>query len=162
MNRLLNDLQPYPFERLRALLRGVEPPAAMSPIAMSIGEPRHRAPACVRDAMVSALDGLSSYPPTAGGEPLRRTVAGWLERRYRLPRIDPATQVLPVNGSKEALFAIAQLVVDVASGAARPYFVCDRAGRHTPRSTPRRAALCRADGGALLPEGKARGRSAKG
>ena len=120
MNRLLNDLQPYPFERLRALLRGVEPPAALSPIAMSIGEPRHRAPACVRDAMVAALDGLSSYPPTAGGEALRRTIAGWLERRFGLPRIDPATQVLPVNGSKEAHFALAQLVVDLQPGAARP------------------------------------------
>lgn len=120
MNRFLDSLQPYPFERLRALLRGVEPPAGLRPISMSIGEPKHTAPACVRDAMVAALDGLSSYPPTAGGEPLRRAIAGWLERRYGLPRVDAATQVLPVNGSKEALFAVAQLVVDARPGAPQP------------------------------------------
>ncbi len=120
MNRLLDNLQPYPFERLRALLRGIDPPIALRPIAMSIGEPRHRAPACVREAMVAALDGLSSYPPTAGGEPLRRAIASWLDRRYGLPGVDAATQVLPVNGSKEALFAIAQLVVDAGPGSTRP------------------------------------------
>jgi N-succinyldiaminopimelate aminotransferase len=120
LNRLLDSLQPYPFERLRALLRGVEPSAAHAPISMSIGEPKHAAPQRVKDAMVAALDGLSSYPPTAGGEPLRRAVAGWLQRRYGLPRVDPATQVLPVNGSKEALFAIAQLVVDARPDGPKP------------------------------------------
>jgi N-succinyldiaminopimelate aminotransferase len=120
LNHLLDSLQPYPFERLRTLVKGAEPPAAMRPISMSIGEPKHPAPRCVREALVDALDGLSSYPPTAGGEPLRSAVAGWLQRRYGVPRIDPATQVLPVNGSKEALFAIAQLVVDVRAGAPRP------------------------------------------
>jgi N-succinyldiaminopimelate aminotransferase len=120
VNPLLEALPPYPFERLRALLRGVEPPAGLRPIAMSIGEPRHAAPQRIRDAMVAALDGLSSYPPTAGGEALRSAVARWLERRYGLTRIDPATQVLPVNGSKEALFAIAQLVIDARSMGGRP------------------------------------------
>ncbi|HMS06157.1 MAG TPA: succinyldiaminopimelate transaminase [Burkholderiaceae bacterium] len=120
MNRLLDSLQPYPFERLRALLRGVEPPAGIAPISMSLGEPKHAAPARVRDAMVAALDGLSSYPPTAGGAPLREAIAAWLQRRYGLPRIDPATQVLPVNGSKEALFSVAQLVVDARPGGPRP------------------------------------------
>ena len=120
MNRLLDSLQPYPFERLRALLKGVEPPATLRPISMSIGEPKHAAPARVRDAMVAALDGLSSYPPTAGGAALREAIAAWLQRRYGLPRIDAATQVLPVNGSKEALFSIAQLVVDAPAGGPRP------------------------------------------
>jgi len=120
LNHLLDSLQPYPFERLRALLAGVVPSAAHRPIAMSIGEPRHSAPARVRDAMVAALDGLSVYPPTAGGPALRGAIADWLRGRYRLPAIDPSTQVLPVNGSKEALFAIAQTVVDVRPDAPRP------------------------------------------
>jgi N-succinyldiaminopimelate aminotransferase len=123
LNRFLDSLQPYPFERLRALLKGVEPAAHLAPISMSIGEPKHAAPQRVRDAMVAALDGLSSYPPTAGGAPLREAIAAWLQRRYGLPRIDPATQVLPVNGSKEALFSIAQLVVDARPGAPRPAVV---------------------------------------
>ena len=71
MNRILDRLPPYPFERLRTLLKGVTPPASLRPIAMSIGEPRHPAPQCVRDAMIAGLDGLSAYPPTAGGAPLR-------------------------------------------------------------------------------------------
>jgi N-succinyldiaminopimelate aminotransferase len=123
LNRFLDSLQPYPFERLRALLKSVEPAAHLAPISMSIGEPKHAAPQRVRDAMVAALDGLSSYPPTAGGAPLREAIAAWLQRRYGLPRIDPATQVLPVNGSKEALFSIAQLVVDARPGAPRPAVV---------------------------------------
>jgi N-succinyldiaminopimelate aminotransferase len=120
LNRFLDSLQPYPFERLRVLLKGVEPPAGPAPISMSIGEPKHAAPARVRDAMVAALDGLSSYPPTAGGAALREAIAGWLQRRYGLPRIDAATQVLPVNGSKEALFSVAQLVVDAQATGPRP------------------------------------------
>lgn len=120
MNHLLELLQPYPFERLRTLIAGATPPAALAPISMSIGEPKHAAPARVRDAMVAALDGLSAYPPTAGSAPLREAIAAWLQRRYALPRVDPATQVLPVNGSKEALFAIAQLVVDPHPGGPQP------------------------------------------
>lgn len=120
MNHLLESLQPYPFERLRALLDGVVPSPSHRPIAMSIGEPRHSAPQRVRDAMVAALDGLSVYPPTAGSAELRGAIADWLKARYGLPAIDPSTQVLPVNGSKEALFAIAQTVVDPRPGEARP------------------------------------------
>ena len=120
MNSFLDELPPYPFERLRALVRGVDPPAGLRPISMSIGEPKHPSPACVRDALVAALDGLSAYPPTAGGAALREAIAGWLRSRYRLDRIDPATQVLPVNGSKEALFSVAQLVVDPRQAGPRP------------------------------------------
>ncbi|HYF60568.1 MAG TPA: succinyldiaminopimelate transaminase [Burkholderiaceae bacterium] len=120
MNRYIDSLQPYPFERLRALLAGTTPSAAHPPISMSIGEPKHPAPRCVRDALVAGLDGLSVYPPTLGGAALREAIAAWLVRRHGLPSIDPATQVLPVNGSKEALFSIAQLVVDPTAGGARP------------------------------------------
>jgi N-succinyldiaminopimelate aminotransferase len=87
---------------------------------MSIGEPKHPAPTLVREALVGALDGLSSYPPTLGGEPLRRAIADWLQRRYQLPAIDPARQILPANGSKEALYSIAQVAVDVRPGEPQP------------------------------------------
>ncbi len=120
MNHLLDTLSPYPFERLRGLLKGITPDPAYSPISMSIGEPKHPAPAIARQAMVDALDGLSNYPPTLGGEPIRRAMAQWLQWRYQLPSIDPARQIIPVNGSKEALYAIAQLVVDVQPGQPRP------------------------------------------
>jgi N-succinyldiaminopimelate aminotransferase len=120
LNRNLESLPPYPFERLRGLLDGVVPSSHWSPISMSIGEPKHPAPPLVRDALVAALDGLSVYPPTAGGEPLRQAVAHWARARWGLDRLDPATEVLPVNGSKEALFAIAQAVVDPSPGAPRP------------------------------------------
>jgi N-succinyldiaminopimelate aminotransferase len=112
LNRFLDMLQPYPFERLRALLDGVTPDPRHSPVSMSIGEPRHPAPPLVRDALVAHLDGLSVYPPTRGSDTLREAMARWLCERFGLAGIDPATQVLPVNGSKEALFSIAQAVVD--------------------------------------------------
>ncbi len=112
VNPYLQRLHPYPFAKLRALLAGVTPPAGLAPIRLSIGEPQHPTPAFVREALMAGLDGLAVYPTTQGGEPLRRAIAGWLERRYGLPAVDPATQVLPVNGSREALFAFAQCVVD--------------------------------------------------
>jgi N-succinyldiaminopimelate aminotransferase len=112
MNPLLARLQPYPFEKLRALLAGVTPNPALSPIALSIGEPKHPTPEFIRAALAGALDGLASYPATAGLPALREAIAAWLMRRYQLPQVDPATQVLPVNGSREALFAFAQTIVD--------------------------------------------------
>jgi N-succinyldiaminopimelate aminotransferase len=119
LNPLLGRLQPYPFEKLRALLAGVTPNPALRPINLSIGEPRHPTPALVRSALAGALDGLSAYPATAGTPALREAIAGWLVRRYGLPAVDPATQVLPVNGSREALFAFAQTIIDPSGGAAR-------------------------------------------
>jgi len=119
LNPLLGRLQPYPFEKLRALLAGVTPSPAHSPINLSIGEPKHPTPALVTDALAAALGGLASYPATAGTPALREAIAGWLGRRYALPSLDPTTQVLPVNGSREALFAFAQTVVDPAGGNAR-------------------------------------------
>ncbi|MCM5569176.1 succinyldiaminopimelate transaminase [Burkholderiaceae bacterium FT117] len=116
MNSILDCLQPYPFERLRGLLAGVEPSKAHAPLNLSIGEPRHPTPAVIREAITAHLDGLSGYPPTAGSDALREAIAGWLMRRYGLPSIDPKTQVLPVLGSREALFAFAQTVVDPRDG----------------------------------------------
>lgn len=111
MNPLLQRLQPYPFERLRELTRDVQPNPAYAPISLGIGEPKHPTPAFIREALTAALDGLASYPATAGEPALREACAGWIARRYGVT-VDPATQVLPVNGSREALFALAQTVVD--------------------------------------------------
>lgn len=117
MNPRLSALNPYPFERLRQLLAQAPAPAGVSPISLSIGEPRHPAPLLAVDAMRQAMDGLSTYPPTKGEPALRSAIAGWIARRYDMPRPDPETQVLPVLGSREALFAIAQTVVDPVPGA---------------------------------------------
>lgn len=114
MNPHLQDLHPYPFEKLRALFEGITPPTGYSPIRLSIGEPQHATPAFIRESLIDNLDGLANYPTTQGSDTLRRSVANWLERRYKLPAVNPATQVLPVNGSREALFAFAQCVVDGA------------------------------------------------
>ena len=119
MNPLLARLQPYPFEKLRALLEGVTPNPALRPINLQIGEPKHATPELVKAALAASLEGLATYPATAGTPALREAVAGWLARRYALKAIDAATQVLPVNGSREALFAFAQTVVDAAGGTAR-------------------------------------------
>ena len=112
MNPLLQKLQPYPFEKLRQLFAGVTPNPDYKAISLGIGEPKHPTPALIRQALTDNLNGLASYPTTAGSDALRATIAGWLEHRYDLPKLDPASQVLPVNGSREALFALAQTVID--------------------------------------------------
>jgi len=111
MNPLLSRLQPYPFERLRQLHAGITPNPAYRPISLGIGEPRHATPQRVKDALTASLGGLASYPGTLGEPKLRLAMADWLSRRYGLA-LDPATQVLPVNGSREALFSLAQTVID--------------------------------------------------
>jgi len=111
-NPALDLLRPYPFERLRSLLAPLTPPAHLAPINLSIGEPRHPTPAVLLDALSAALPGLASYPATRGSDALRAAIAAWLERRYDLPSVDPQTQVLPVTGSREALFSFAQAVID--------------------------------------------------
>ena len=111
MNPLLARLQPYPFERLRALMADVAPSSSHKAISLGIGEPRHATPALIEAAIVAGLKGLSTYPATAGEPRLREAITGWVQRRYGVV-LDPATQVLPVNGSREALFALAQCVVD--------------------------------------------------
>lgn len=115
MNPLLSRLQPYPFERLRQLFAGVTPNPAYRPISLGIGEPKHPTPRFIKDALAAAMDqpghDLAGYPPTAGSTELRQACAAWMQRRYGLA-LDAATQILPVNGSREALFAFAQTVID--------------------------------------------------
>jgi N-succinyldiaminopimelate aminotransferase len=113
MNPLLDRLNPYPFERLRELTADIVPSPQHSEISLGIGEPRHATPALVEDAIRGSLSGLSSYPPTAGAPALREACAAWVQRRYGVA-LDPATQVLPVNGSREALFSLAQTVIDAS------------------------------------------------
>ena len=114
MNPRLRQLQPYPFERLRALLAGAAPPAGLRHIPLSIGEPKHAPPAFVAAALTRALDTLGSYPLAAGLPELREAIARWLERRFGLPPggVDATAMVLPVNGTREGLFAFVQAVVD--------------------------------------------------
>lgn len=114
MNPDINKLQPYPFERLAALLQGSRPEANDSVINLAVGEPRHAPPAFVTEELITHLHGLSRYPATKGGPALRASIAGWLRRRYGLPdaAIDPERHVLPVNGTREALFAFAQSCID--------------------------------------------------
>lgn len=111
MNPLLSRLQPYPFERLRQLFEGVTPPTQYSPISLGMGEPRHPTPPFIQQALCEHVNGLASYPATAGEPALREACAQWLKRRYAID-VQGASQVLPVNGSREALFAFAQTVID--------------------------------------------------
>jgi N-succinyldiaminopimelate aminotransferase len=114
MNPALDQLQPYPFEKLRALLGSVQPPADKRAIALSIGEPKHRSPEFVGQALTANLDKLAVYPTTLGLPELRQSIAGWCERRFGVPAgwLDAARHVLPVNGTREALFAFTQTVVN--------------------------------------------------
>lgn len=117
MNTRLNLLQPYPFEKLRKLLASAKPESTGLPlIDLSIGEPKHVAPLLAKQAITNSLDGLSGYPPTKGSDKLRGVIADWLQKRYQLPQVDSQTQVLPVLGSREALFAFAQVVIDSSKG----------------------------------------------
>lgn len=113
MNVDLQRLQPYPFEKLRKLKQGIAPPPGLEHIDLSVGEPKHPAPGFVRQKLTDELASLSHYPSTKGIAELRETIASWLQRRFRLTaRPNPDTEVLPVNGTREALFAFAQTVVD--------------------------------------------------
>lgn len=125
MNPLLDHLQPYPFERLRELVRDIQPSAAHRAISLGIGEPRHPTPPLIQQALAEALGGLARYPATAGEPALREAIAAWVQRRYGCT-LDPATQVLPVNGSREALFSLAQTVLDPGerSRGPTPVVIC--------------------------------------
>ena len=143
MNPLLDRLQSYPFEKLRTLFSGIRPDPAYRPVNLGIGEPRHPAPDFIRQALAANPAGLSRYPATLGTIALREAIANWLARRYAIPAPDPETQILPTLGSREALFALAQTVLDPAGhgivvcpnpfyqiyegaallGGAEPYFV---------------------------------------
>ena len=112
MNPLLAKLQPYPFERLKQLFSHVTPNPVLKPISLGIGEPKHATPLFIQEALKAAVaTGLSAYPATAGEPALRKACASWLQTRYRLT-LDPFSQILPVNGSREALFALTQTVID--------------------------------------------------
>ena len=117
MNPNLNKLHPYPFQKLRELFRDLTPDAAQAPVNLSIGEPKHATPAFIKEALAANLGGLAHYPTTLGSAELRSAIAGWLQARYGIPAPDIETGIIPVNGSREALFAFAQAVVD----AARPH-----------------------------------------
>ena len=122
MNPDLQRLQPYPFQKLARLFGEVTPNAAFKPISLHIGEPKHATPAFIKDALVAGLDGLANYPTTIGSDTLRSAIAHWLARRYGIPTPDAKTQILPVNGSREALFAFAQAVIDRSKD--KPAVVC--------------------------------------
>jgi len=111
MNSRLDQLQPYPFQRLRELFAGVSPNPELSPVNLSIGEPKHATPEFIKQALTANMAGLSNYPLTQGSDALREAIAAWCARRYGV-ELDAATEVLPVNGSREALFAFAQAVID--------------------------------------------------
>jgi N-succinyldiaminopimelate aminotransferase len=111
MNPRLKLLKPYPFERLRKLHAEVVPTANLTPISLGIGEPKHPTPQIIQQALAADLSGLASYPATAGDVRLRQTISAWLQRRYHID-VSPTTQILPVNGSREALFAFAQTIVN--------------------------------------------------
>lgn len=113
MNPDLARLHPYPFEKLAELQKGCQPPADLPHISLSIGEPKHPTPGFITEAVISHLHGLSVYPTTAGSIELRHTIASWLDQRFQLAgHIDPVSQILPVNGTREALFAFAQAIID--------------------------------------------------
>lgn len=122
MNPHLNQLQPYPFQKLRQLMEGITHTAALKPIHLQIGEPKHPTPDFIRQAIIDHLDGLSMYPTTLGAPALRNSIASWLKRRCDSPEINPETEVIPVNGSREALFSFAQAMID--GGARDPVVVC--------------------------------------
>ena len=122
MNTDLDRLQPYPFQKLAALFGEAAPNPAYRAISLHIGEPKHATPQFIKDALSANLGGLANYPTTAGSDALRGAIAQWLARRYGIPAPDAKTQVLPVNGSREALFAFAQAVIDRTRG--NPAVVC--------------------------------------
>jgi N-succinyldiaminopimelate aminotransferase len=114
MNPDMSQLQPYPFERLAALFRDITPPPGLDAISLSIGEPRHATPGFITEEVITHLHGLSRYPLTRGQPELRAAIADWLTARFALApgSLDPERQVLPVNGTREALFAFAQCSID--------------------------------------------------
>jgi len=112
MNPNLNLLQPYPFQRLRDLFKGVVPNPAFTAINLSIGEPKHATPQLVKDALINNLAGLANYPTTIGSIELREAISSWIAKRYNIPALSPEKAILPVNGSREALFAFAHAIID--------------------------------------------------
>jgi N-succinyldiaminopimelate aminotransferase len=123
LNENLARLQPYPFEKLRELFAGVQPPKNLRRIELHIGEPKHPTPDLIKTALSNAYAGLAQYPATAGTLDLREAISRWIARRYGIDSVSPSTQILTINGSREALFAIAQVVLNVKAGAPQPYVI---------------------------------------
>lgn len=123
MNPLLETLKPYPFARLREAMQGIEPPAGLAPVPLHIGEPKHPAPAVVTDALTASLAELEKYPLSAGLPELRQACAAWAARRYDGLQLNPETEILPVLGSREALFSFAQVVLQHVSDGLKPAVV---------------------------------------
>jgi N-succinyldiaminopimelate aminotransferase len=123
MNPLLKTLQPYPFEKLNTLKAGCNPPVDKPHIALSIGEPKHPAPAFVLQALADNLNGTSQYPATKGIAALREAMASWAIKRFSLKGLDCETQILPVNGTREALFAFPQTLIDASSNKTEKPFI---------------------------------------
>lgn len=125
MNANLGLLQAYPFQRLNELKAGITPPAHLTHISLSIGEPRHPAPEFVKQALTESIDKLSHYPSTRGSIELRTSISQWLEQRFHLSKdsLDPESHVLPVCGTREAIFAFIQAVVSPNEGPAKPVVI---------------------------------------
>ena len=117
MNPNLAKLHPYPFEKLRQLFAGVTPNPNLREIRLSIGEPQHETPPFIKEALTAGLSGLANYPTTMGLPALRQAIAAWLQRRYALDGVDPEREIIPVNGSREALFAFTQALIDPTAKA---------------------------------------------
>lgn len=122
MNPDLDRLQPYPFQKLAQLFKGIPPNPALKTISLHIGEPKHPTPHFIQQALIDGLGGLANYPTTIGTDRLRTAIAEWLAKRYGIPIPSVATQVLPVNGSREALFSFAQAVIDRTK--TQPVVIC--------------------------------------
>ena len=123
MNPLLNQLQPYPFARLREAMRDWTTPAGLQPVHLQIGEPKHATPKIITDALAASLAELSKYPLTAGLPELRQACANWTARRYQGVELNPDTEVLPVLGSREALFSFVQALLNPVSDGLKPVVV---------------------------------------
>jgi N-succinyldiaminopimelate aminotransferase len=115
MNQNLNLLQPYPFQRLRDLFAGIKPNTQYTPVNLSIGEPKHETPSIIQKSLIDHISGLANYPTTLGSPELRQAIADWATRRYGIPALDIDKEIIPVNGSREALFALAQAVIDAST-----------------------------------------------
>jgi len=114
MNENLNLLQPYPFQRLRDLFEGIAPNSQYTAVNLSIGEPKHETPKIIQKSLIDHIAGLANYPTTLGSVELRQAIANWATRRYGIPALDIDKEIIPVNGSREALFALAQAVIDTS------------------------------------------------
>ncbi len=125
MNPYLDLLQAYPFEKLKKLFAGITPNSSYSPISLGLGEPKHATPQLIKDALINHLDGLANYPSTIGSDALRKSISDWLARRYQIPALNVSSQILPVNGSREALFSLAQAVIDpTRNEQGKPIVMC--------------------------------------